>query len=482
MTLPLGFVVKLTRHTRVEDSGRALLGGSPTRMLYLTEAAAAMLVSRTVTVVNASTAVLADRLLDRAIADPVIDALEPVGAAEDGGSRVTYVIPVRDRPSALARLLASIGPGQTVIVVDDCSLDGGAVAAVATAHGARIVTLPVNVGPGGARNAGLRLVRTPFVVFVDSDVVVDACTVPTLLKHFADPKVAMVAPRIVGLADVATANWIGRYEDARSALDLGSFPATVRPRSAVSWASTACAVARVDALGDGFTPGMRIGEDVDLVWTLVERGWRVRYEPAAQARHEHRVRPGDWITRRVMYGTGAHPLAQRHPRAIAPAILAPWSAAVIVALLAQRRWSLPVAGGISAATAGRIAWRLRRSEHPLRIGTWLTANGVVSAVAQAMALMLRHWWPLAALGCVFSSRMRRAVLVAGVLDVALRYRPRQTKLDPVRFGIAVRLDDLAYGTGVWLSAVKGRSLAALLPAFVNTGRRSRESADPGKRR
>jgi len=36
-------------------------------------------------------------------------------------------------------------------------------------------------------------------------------------------------------------------------------------------------------------------------------------------------------------------------------------------------------------------------------------------------------------------------------------------LDPVRFAIARRLDDLAYGYGVWRSAIRGRSLAALLP-------------------
>ncbi len=50
--------------------------------------------------------------------------------------------------------------------------------------------LDENVGPAGARNAGLALVGTPFVVFVDSDVVVEPAAIETMLRHFADPELA----------------------------------------------------------------------------------------------------------------------------------------------------------------------------------------------------------------------------------------------------------------------------------------------------
>ena len=49
------------------------------------------------------------------------------------------------------------------------SLEPHAVAQVAARHGAEVVPLAVNVGPAGARNAGLAAVRTPYVAFVDSD-------------------------------------------------------------------------------------------------------------------------------------------------------------------------------------------------------------------------------------------------------------------------------------------------------------------------
>lgn len=462
MTLPLGFVVALDRHTRVIDGGRALIGGFPTRLLRLTPRARRLLVGRKVPVRDAASALLADRLLDLGMANPVVDALPP-----HPDPRYTVVVPVRDRPRQLDRLLGSIGPGRPVIVVDDASRHPEAVAAVAAQHDARLVPLRVNVGPAGARNAGLRLVTTPYVVFADSDIVLAPDTISTLLRHFADPRVAMAVPRITGLPTApATTTWIGRYENARSSLDLGAHPAAVRPGSPVSWASTACTVVRVDDLTDGFDEGMRVGEDVDLCWRLIESGRRVRYEPAVQAAHEHRARVDDWLLRKAVYGTGAHPLAERHPQFIAPAVLAPWSVALITALLAQRRWSVPAAGAVLGVTAVGIARKLDGTRHPHRLALRLTANGALGALTQASALVTRHWWPLTALGCTASRRVRRAAAVAALTDIALEYRRDSASLDPVRYGIARRLDDLAYGAGVWLSAVKGRSTAALRPRVV----------------
>ncbi|TXN31363.1 mycofactocin biosynthesis glycosyltransferase MftF [Lacisediminihabitans profunda] len=462
LPLPPGFTVRLGRTVRSTDGGRALIGGAPTRVLYLTPAAVGMIEDRVLTVTSAATAALADRLLETGIADPVVDRLP---RADE--SRLTVVVPVHGRPAALDRLLASLGPNARVVVVDDCSPAPEPIAAVVVAHGAELVRLEANLGPAGARNAGLARVTTEFVAFIDDDVVVEPGALSTMLGHFADPRVALVGPRILGTTDEEHSNWIGRYEQARSSLDLGRHPGIVRPRAPVSWLPGACLVARVSAIGEGFAPGLRVAEDVDLVWRLAELGWRVRFEPAASVRHEHRVTLVDWLSRKAFYGTGAQALAARHPRSIAPVVLAPWSVGVILALLAQRRWSIPVALGISAVAAARIARRLGRSEHPARDGVWLVSNGVVAALAQGAALLLRHWWPLAAVGCLVSRRMRRAVLVAAIADAALEYRRTDARLeariDPLRFGLARRLDDLAYGAGVWLGAIRGRSFAPLRP-------------------
>lgn len=466
--LPIGSAVVLGRRTRVVSRGTALLGGTPTRLVRLTPLARPLLDGRRIRVESPAAAVLADRLLDLGLAEPDIDTLAALPDA-----RVTVVVPVRDRAQQLDRLLASIDPGTEVVVVDDASRAPDAVAAVARRHGARVVALTQNVGPAGARNAGLAVVATPFVAFVDSDIVLEPDTLATLLRHFADPKVALVAPRIAGLGDRLT--WLGRFEDTRSSLDLGPHPAAVRPLSPLAWVTTACVVARVGALASGFDGSLRVGEDVDLGWRLVDAGWRVRYEPSALAHHEHRERPPDWFLRKAVYGSGAQGLAERHPAYIAPAVLAPWSAAFLVLLAIQRRWSWVLAAGVVVAAGLRIGRRLRPLDHPTAAGMRLAGAGAVSAAAQGMALLLRHWWPAALVSCLVSRRARRAVLVSALVDVALEYRRNPAHLDPVRFGVARRLDDLAYGSGVWWGAFRAGSIAALLPAIVRTNRAKQDA-------
>jgi mycofactocin glycosyltransferase len=461
-TLPDGFTVRLNRDVRVEDDGAALSGGLPTRVLYLTETARGMIVDRTVRATDRGTELLAQRLLDAGMADPVLDQL-PAAQSDE----LTVVVPVRDRPEALDRLLDSIDPRIRVIVVDDCSVGPDGVARVAAAYAAELVVLSTNLGPAGARNAGLACVSTPYVAFIDSDMVLDPDTLPLVLRHFADPRVALVAPRIMGLME-DNANWIGRYEDARSSLDLGRYPSVVRPLSRVAWLPAACMVARVDALGAGFGLGMRVAEDVDLVWRLAEQGWRIRYEPAVRARHEHRVHLIPWLGRKAFYGTGAYQLGQLHPGNVAPAVFAPWSAVMVLVVLAQRPWSAPAALALAAIATARIAGRLRRSRHPVRLSARLTANGVVSSLFQASELLLRHWWPVAAIGCVLSPRMRRATLAAALVDAAIELARTDARLDPVRFALLRRLDDLAYGAGVWFGVIRGRSPRALIPKIIRT--------------
>lgn len=463
-TLPEGFTVRLNNHIRICDDGKTLVGGTPTTVLHLTDTARALLEGRTIRVSNRSTRALADRLLDLGMADPVLGWLARPCRAE-----VTVVVAVRDRPLALNRLLTSIDGTMPIIVVDDCSTDPDRIAQVAATHRAELVALPVNEGPAGARNAGLRHVDTTFVAFVDSDVVLAADTISTLLGHFTDPRVAVAAPRILPLADTATRTWTGRYEAARSSLDMGRWPSTVRPRAPVAYVPSACMLARTNALGAGFSADMRVAEDVDLVWRLAKTGWRVRYEPAAHAWHEHRANTHEWLMRKSFYGTGAAQLARRHGRDVAPAVLAPWSAAAAAALLASRWWSLPTVAAIAAATATRVSAKLKRSAHPARTSMLLTADGLLAGLSQAMALLLRHWWPLTAAGCLTSPQIRRTMLLTSILDTLIEYRRTPAQLDPIRFGIARRLDDIAYGTGVWAGALKGRSPRALLPDVRRSG-------------
>ena len=92
-------------------------------------------------------------------------------------------------------------------------------------------------------------------------------------------------------------------------------------------------IVRRDALPvDPFDPALRYGEDVDLIWRLLDAGWRVRYDPSVVVAHEER----DPLRRRFRYGTSAAPLTQRHPGKLTHVVVRPWPAATL-ALLAARK-------------------------------------------------------------------------------------------------------------------------------------------------
>ncbi|RBY92789.1 mycofactocin biosynthesis glycosyltransferase MftF [Blastococcus sp. TF02A-30] len=452
--LPDGFAVRLDPAVRRRDGGAVLLGGSPLRQLRLSPRARALLAGDRLVVRDDVTAALAARLLDGGLAHP---DLAPVPV--DG---VTVVVPVKDRQAELARLLAALRADPAtaelpVVVVDDGS------AVPVTADGATVLRLAANRGPAAARNAGLRAATTPFVAFLDSDCVPRPGWLGRLLAHLADPRLAAVAPRITALPG---RGWAAPYEAAVSALDMGPRPAPVRPLSAVAYVPSAALLVRRAALGDGFDESMRVAEDVDLVWRLTAAGQRVRYDPAAEVAHEHPGTTAGWLRRRAFYGTGAALLAARHGSAVSPLVIAPETAATWALALAGGRWGRLAAAAWLARTSVRLAARLAGPDEPPPVG--LTAGLVVRGAGAAGAALARsvtrHHWPLAVVAALVSRRGRRVVVAVAVADGLLAWRPHRGRVGPVRFTVARRLEDLAYGAGLWAGAVRARDPRALLPA------------------
>jgi mycofactocin system glycosyltransferase len=464
--LPDGFVVRLAPATVRRDGGATLLGGSPLRLLRLSPRAQALLPADRLVVRDPTSAELAGRLLDAGAAAP---ELPPEPGAED----VTVVVPVRDRPAELARLLTALrrDPGTTgvrVVVVDDGSVHPGAVREAAAACHAEVIRHDRARGPAAARNAGLGAATTPLVAFLDSDCVPRPGWLSRLRPHLADPHLALVAPRIVPLAG-ARSGWPAKYEAVAGALDMGSRPAAVRPFAAVSYLPSAALLARRAALGDGFDEAMPVAEDVDLVWRLAAAGWRIRYEPAAEVAHEHPATTAAWLRRRAFYGTGAALLAARHGDAVAPVIVSPWSAVawgLVLTGAVRRSWPGPlVAAGLLGLGSARLARRLARpgDRPPWPLAARLVAGGTGVAGRTLARAALRHHWPLTAAVAVVSRRARAALAAVAVADAAVAWWPHRRAVGPVRFAAARRLEDLAYGAGLWAGAARARSPRALLP-------------------
>ncbi len=462
-TLPVGMTVRLDPRTRVLDGGAVLLGGAPPRMLTLAPAARALLAGGTVTVTDRTSQRLARTLLDAGIAHPRTAPGAP------GPGAVTVVVPVRDRAAGLARLVAALPAGLGgLVVVDDGSADPAAVRAAAP--GARVLRHERSRGPAAARNTGLAAAGTELVAFLDSDVVPQEGWLGPLLAAFADPAVGLAAPRIVALPPVTGV--LGRYEAVRSSLDLGPDAALVVPRSRVAYVPSAALLVRRAAAGAGFAEDLHAAEDVDLELRLHAAGWRLRFEPAARVAHDHRTTPAAWALRKAFYGTGAAPLALRHPGSVPPLVLSPTSAAIGALVLLARPWSAPAAVAVGAVAAARLAGRLG-VERPRRTAARLVALGAVGAVAQTADAVDRHYWPVSLLACALSRRARRRVVAVALAEGLVdwwRHRGRDPGggPGPLTHLLAHRVDDLAYGAGLWWGALRHRTTAPLRPVSVRT--------------
>jgi mycofactocin system glycosyltransferase len=333
------------------------------------------------------------------------------------------------------------------------------VAAIAARHQARVVRSEISGGPAQARNRALALARGELIAVLDSDCVPSAGWLEALAGHFADPLVGAVAPRVRPAGAAADGRpLVARYLAARSPLDMGGREAGVTPGGRVSYVPTAALLVRRTALAGGFDPGLRYGEDVDLVWRLGDGGWRVRYDPRVTVEHHEPVTLAAALRRRFRYGTSAGPLARRHPGRMAPAALTPWPAAAAVALTTgHRRLAAAIAGGQGAALARRLA--------PLRVPPGWIARWIAEA-AYGAALSLSRYASMFAAAPVaaWAWRARRPGLAAALLlpglDAWWRRRPA---VDPVRFAALALADDAAYGVGVVWGAMRAGTVAPLLP-------------------
>ncbi|MCR8691211.1 mycofactocin biosynthesis glycosyltransferase MftF [Rhodococcus pyridinivorans] len=452
--LPDGFGVRIDARVRSFAGGRVLVGGSPTRMLKLAPAAAAMIDEDFVEVVDAQTAAVARRLLDSGIGNPRPTKLPP-------SSAVTVVVPVKDNPSGLARLLAAV-EGHEVVVVDD----GSEKPVEAPERGrVRVIRHETPRGPAAARNTGLQQVTTEFVAFLDSDVVPQLGWLERSLGHFTDPAVALVAPRIVALEPDSSA--LAKYEHARSSLDLGSRESAVVAGGPVSYVPSAALLVRRDALVacGGFDETMHVAEDVDLCRRLQTSGWRLRYEPISRVAHDHRTRFRTWLTRKAFYGTGAAPLAERHPGSVPPMVMSIWTLLACVAIASFTRVGIIAAVLTQVATFVRLRRMFSDLDRPDRIAALLTAQGFAGGLWQVASAVCRHYWPVTVVAAVFSRRVRRAVLACAVAEGIWDWKTHRESggLDPVRYLLYKRLDDLAYGAGLWKGALDARTAAALVP-------------------
>jgi mycofactocin system glycosyltransferase len=456
--LPPGWRLVIDPSVRTLDDGNALVGGYPGRLLRLSQSGRAALAG----LVAGSRGSVAARRLGRRLVNTGMAHPRPPSAHDIGD--VTVVIPVKDRADLLDRCLDAVGPDVPVVVVDDGSSRPGAIEEVCRRHRARLVVREHSGGPAVARNDALTEVHSELIAFLDSDCVPTADWILELVGLFGDPEIGAVAPRVRPITAPAQGRptVLHRYGSARSPLDLGPREGEVGPGRPVSYVPTAALVVRRSALGQGFAPDLRYGEDVDLIWRMGDAGWRTRYVPSVTVDHGE---PTTWrglLSRRYHYGTSAAPLARRHRGRLAPAVLRPLPAAAVALGLARRplpALALSVLSGLALARrAGKAGissdlvarWSgealVSTAEGMGRAGTIAAAPVLVAVVAASR----RYRWSALAL------------LLAPPAGEWLRGRPA---LDPVRWSLASLADDVAYGLGVWRGCLRERQFSPLIPSM-----------------
>ncbi|MBD0860986.1 mycofactocin biosynthesis glycosyltransferase MftF [Gordonia sp. zg691] len=460
--LPDGFQVQIDLRCARAGDFRYLVGGSPTRLLRMSDTALGMTSEDgRIEVCDNVTRRLARALLDAGIANP-----RPMfGPTPDD---VTVVIPVRDNQPGVDRLLGALD-GLSVIVVDD----GSTVPIRADRPGMRVLRFDENRGPSAARNAGAAAATTDFVAFLDSDVVPDPDWLTVLLTHFSDPTVGVVAPRIVGLraGEGVSSSLAERYENGWSSLDMGPEESAVRPSTRTPYVPSAAMVVRRNAFC-GFDESLRVAEDVDACWRMHAEGWRIRYDPVARVAHDHRTDLRSVLSRRCFYGTGAAHLASRHGERAAPMVMSVPMAAAVIALLSRTRFGAALAMIILTHLAVRMRKRLGDLPSAPLVSAQMTGRAAGFGLLQAADAICRHYWPVALLLALVSRRFRalavQVAIVEGVVSWVRDLIADPTSpptLGPLRYILMHRLDDLAYGAGLWQGVISHRDPEALRPVI-----------------
>lgn len=207
----------------------------------------------------------------------------------------------------LAACLASITDAwpacaAQVIVVDNASTDGSVAMVNNRWPAVRTIALPQNLGFGAANNVALRQSQTPFVLLLNSDTIVPAGALDTLLARLEAARAAAAGPRLVdgaGRPEVSFGSMLTPWTEfvQRRRVRMATHGTTramqqierhLAQERFVDWVSGACLLLRrADAEAAGFFDEryFMYEEDVDLCAAIRSRGGRVLFTPAAHVIH-----------------------------------------------------------------------------------------------------------------------------------------------------------------------------------------------------
>jgi hypothetical protein len=235
---------------------------------------------------------------------------------------VTVIIVSFNTRDELEACLASIAAAPPAVahritVVDNASSDGTPAAVRQNWPAVRLVASDRNLGFAAANNLAIREADTAFVLLLNSDTLVPAGAIDTLVRALeSDPGAVAAGPRLVGADGRPEISFgpmlgpfnelrqkaLGRLYDRRVAAAVARVARMTGRRQHPDWVSGACLlVRRADALAAGLLDERYFlyAEDVDFCAALRSLGRHILFTPDAEVVH---LRGASGRTRRVETG------------------------------------------------------------------------------------------------------------------------------------------------------------------------------------
>ena len=293
-----------------------------------------------------------------------------------------------------------------LIVVDDGSTDD--TAAIAEAAGATVIRQQ-NAGPAAARNRGWQSATGTFLCFTDSDCIPIAGWLENLLDGFTDSHVGAVA----GSYEIANpSSWLARWVQQEIMERHKRMLPFIR-----AFGSYNVAIPRhvLQATG-GFDPVYRraSGEDNDLSYRIIKKGWRIAFRPQARVSHYHPEKLWQYLMEQYRHGFWRAKLYKNHPDMVGgddytrlrdrlePILVLGIMGFSIVSVLGITGFTWPLLVFLAAYTFIHLSWPM----------SWWLGEGKADALPYCGVTFLRGF-------------TRTFGLVVGLLRFALKRDPQR---------------------------------------------------------
>jgi GT2 family glycosyltransferase len=198
-------------------------------------------------------------------------------------------------------------PNLDIVVIDDGSTDDTAF--IASRHARAQVVRIDHAGLSAARNEGLRQATGRIIAYLDAD------AFPTMewpyylaLAFDGDMVGCAGGPNVSPATDPVGAQRVAHATGGPEHVLLSDDRAEHVPGCNMAFWRTV-----LEQVG-GFDPVyVSAGDDVDVCWKVLDRGWEIGFHPAALVWHHRRPTARAYVRQQVGYGRAESLVAARHP-------------------------------------------------------------------------------------------------------------------------------------------------------------------------